>query len=110
MARVEYMAALSVQEWAFIEQDLGLSPRQAEIVRLIAQGMPDKQIGWQLGISFGTVRTHMSRLFQKCGVNDRLELLAHVYMRLHRHWQSHEPVLARCGDDTEPNRCSWIQP
>jgi len=110
MARTEHMAALSVQEWALIEQDLRLSPRQAEIVRLIVLGMSDKQIGWQLGISFGTVRTHMGRLFQKCSVNDRFELLAHVYTRLHRHWQNHEPALAQCGDDTESGRCPWIQP
>ena len=110
MARAEHMAALSVQEWALIGQDLCLSPRQAEIVRLIAEGMSDKQIGWQLGISFGTLRTHMSRLFQKCSVNDRMELLAHVYMRLHRHWQNRDLVLAQSGNDMEFGRSPWIQP
>ncbi len=104
MARTEHMTTLSVQEWAFVERDLCLSPRQAEIMRLILQGMSDKQIGWQLHIAFGTVRTHMSRLFQKCGVNGRLELLADVYMRLHRLCQNHEPVFA-CPESGHESGC-----
>ena len=82
MARSGHMAILSERDWDLLATDLQLSPRQMEIARFISQGMGDKQIAWQLGISFGTVRAHMSRLFQKCEVNDRLELLAHIYATL----------------------------
>jgi DNA-binding CsgD family transcriptional regulator len=109
MARARNMAALSAQEWALLERDLSLSPRQVEIMRLISQGMSDKQIAWQLSISFYTVRSHMGRLFHKCSVNDRLELLAQMYVRLHRHWQNHEMVPSQ-GEDGADSGCSlWAQ-
>ena len=78
-----YVRVLSEQELGLLRQEFRLSARQIEIARLISQGMSDRQIAGQLGISFGTVRSHMSRLFQKCRVNNRLQLLAHVYGRLH---------------------------
>jgi len=77
------MRALSEQELDSLGHEFGLSSRQTEIAGLISQGMSDRQIAEQLGISFGTVRTHMSRLFQKCNVDNRLQLLAHIYGRLH---------------------------
>ena len=74
---------LSKQELALLKHEFSLSSRQIEIARLLSQGMSDRQIAEQLGISFGTVRAHMSRLFVKCHANNRLQLLAHVYGRLH---------------------------
>lgn len=61
-------------EWARTEQKLGLSPRQAQIIRLVLQGNADKQIAHKLNISLATVRTHMHRLFDKFDLHDRLEL------------------------------------
>jgi DNA-binding NarL/FixJ family response regulator len=109
MAKTQNMAALSAQEWALLERDLSLSPRQVEIMKLISRGMSDKQIAWQLSISFYTVRSHMSRLFRKCNVNDRLELLAQVYVRLHRHWRNHESVASPCEDGADSGFSLWAQ-
>ena len=103
----KHTVALSEQEWSLLRHDLALSPRQTEIARLISQGMSDKQIAWQLGISFGTLRTHLGRLFQKCDVNDRLELLAHIYATLHRSWQDHALVSAQSGDDVSSSDSLW---
>jgi DNA-binding NarL/FixJ family response regulator len=50
-----------------------LTPRESEILRLIAQGHTNKQIARQLGISEKTVKTHCSRLFQRIGVVDRTQ-------------------------------------
>ena len=61
-------------EWARTQRELGLSARQAQIVRLVLQGKADKQIASDLNISPATVRTHMRRLFAKFNLNDRLEL------------------------------------
>ena len=64
----------SDREWTRTQQELGLSPRQAQIVRLVLQGNADKQIAQELNISLATVRTHMRRLFEKFDLSDRLEL------------------------------------
>ena len=51
-----------------------LSERETEVVVLIASGHRNKEIAGKLFISEQTVKTHLSNIFQKLGVNDRLEL------------------------------------
>jgi DNA-binding NarL/FixJ family response regulator len=47
------------------------SRRQAEILNLVADGLSDKEIAYRLGLSYGTVRTHLERFFTASGVRDR---------------------------------------
>jgi DNA-binding NarL/FixJ family response regulator len=47
------------------------SPRQAEIVSMIAGGLEDKEIAHELGVSVTTVRTHLQRLYRQIGVHNR---------------------------------------
>lgn len=54
----------------------GLSPRELEIVHLIARGLPNKKIAAVLDISPFTVATHLRRIFYKLGVNTRAEMIA----------------------------------
>jgi DNA-binding CsgD family transcriptional regulator len=53
-----------------------LSPREQEIVRLVAQGLPNKCIGAVLDISAWTVATHLRRIFAKLGVTSRAAMIA----------------------------------
>lgn len=69
---------LTEQEWQAVIAALHLSPRHASIICLILHGKRDKQIAAELGMSIWTVRTHLSRLFQRLGVADRMELVLHV--------------------------------
>ncbi len=55
-----------------------LSPREREIVRLVAQGHSNKIIADVLGISSWTVCTHMRRIFAKLGVGSRAAMVAHA--------------------------------
>jgi DNA-binding CsgD family transcriptional regulator len=52
----------------------GLTPRELEIVQLVAQGLPDKRIAQHLGLSFHTVRNHLRRVMFKLGVNTRAQI------------------------------------
>ena len=56
------------------EHGATLSTREREIVGLIAQGFKNKDMAERLFISEQTVKTHLSNIFQKLEVNDRLEL------------------------------------
>ena len=49
----------------------GLSARETEVLRLVADGLANKQIGRRLGISERTVKAHLSRVFRQLGVADR---------------------------------------
>lgn len=56
----------------------GLSPRELEIVRLIAEGHPNKVIAVILDISAWTVSTHIRRVFGKLSVTSRAAMVARV--------------------------------
>lgn len=53
-----------------------LTPREAEILTLIAEGMSNKVIARRLGISAHTVKYHLEAVFAKLGVNSRAEALS----------------------------------
>lgn len=48
-----------------------LTPREIEVLRLVSGGLSNAQIAAKLFISEATVKTHLLRLFEKLGVNDR---------------------------------------
>jgi DNA-binding CsgD family transcriptional regulator len=50
---------------------LGVSPREAEILRLLAMGTANDEIANELGIAVATVRKHLERVYSKLGVNNR---------------------------------------
>ena len=60
------------------ERSVSLSPREREIARLVAKGLPNKSIAAVLDISPWTVATHLRRIFGKLGVNSRAEMVAKV--------------------------------
>jgi DNA-binding CsgD family transcriptional regulator len=56
--------------------DRPFTPRQAEIIGLIATGASDKDVATRLGISVPTVRTHLQRLYRDRGLRNRAEAVA----------------------------------
>jgi DNA-binding CsgD family transcriptional regulator len=55
-----------------------LSPRELEIVRMVAQGHPNKVIADVLSISCWTVSTYLRRVFAKLGVGSRAAMVARM--------------------------------
>ena len=62
------VASQSVEEWA---ENAPLTPREIEVIGLIAEGMRNKEIAVCLGIAEETVHVHVKNIFQKLKVNDR---------------------------------------
>jgi len=54
-------------------ESLGITPRELEILELIAQGMSNREIAEKLFVSENTVKTHSSRLFDKLGAKRRTQ-------------------------------------
>ena len=52
-----------------------LTPRETEIVQMVAQGLRNRNIGERLSISEGTVKIHLHNIYEKVKVNGRLELV-----------------------------------
>ena len=56
--------------------DVNLSSREREILTLLAEGLGNREIGFDLHISEHTVKFHLGSLFSKLGVNGRAEAVA----------------------------------
>lgn len=54
-------------------RSLGLSPRECEILELLASGQSNKEMARSLGISPNTVKTHIARVFEKLEVEKRMQ-------------------------------------
>lgn len=59
------------------EQQL-LTPRELEVVRMVARGLRNRAIAEQLFISEGTVKIHLHNIYQKLGIDGRLELAVYA--------------------------------
>ena len=51
----------------------GLTPREVEVITLVADGLDNRAIGRQLGITRSTVKHHLEAIFAKLGVHGRAE-------------------------------------
>ncbi|OFW17563.1 MAG: hypothetical protein A3H27_04975 [Acidobacteria bacterium RIFCSPLOWO2_02_FULL_59_13] len=74
------MAALGTRAETPTEQtNTGLSPREMDVIQLVVQGYKNKDIAEKLFISEKTVKNHLSAVFNKLGVSDRLEMTLYVF-------------------------------
>jgi two-component system nitrate/nitrite response regulator NarP len=76
------------------QQRVALTPRQGQIVSLVAQGCKNKEIAFSLGITEGTVKVYLHKLFKKLGINDRLDMALYGLKNLF----GGQPGLERKGD------------
>jgi DNA-binding NarL/FixJ family response regulator len=56
-----------------------LTPREAEVLRLIADGRSNREIARTLFVSEATVKTHVNRIFAKTGSRDRAQAIRYAY-------------------------------
>jgi len=59
----------------------GMTPREAEVLVLIAEGMSNADIARALHISQATVKSHINNLFAKAGLRDRAQAVRYAYQR-----------------------------
>jgi len=60
------------------------SPREAQILHLIADGSTDKEVAATLGISLKTVGTHLGRIYRRLGIRSRTEAVV-ALLRVENH-------------------------
>jgi DNA-binding CsgD family transcriptional regulator len=81
-----------------------LSHRELQLAQLVTEGQQNKEIGFQLGITEGTVKVYMSHLFAKLGVSNRAELSAWAARRN----GDLQPAPPRTSANTPPTQ--WFTP
>jgi DNA-binding NarL/FixJ family response regulator len=60
----------------------GLTQRQLDVLALLAQGMPNKAIARELGLSEGTVKVHLLAIFRVLSVRNRTEAVVAAQKKL----------------------------
>jgi DNA-binding NarL/FixJ family response regulator len=58
---------------ALSPEQIGFSPRQADVLRMLVDGKPNKVIGRELEMSESTVKTHLSAIFRKLDAGSRTQ-------------------------------------
>ena len=54
----------------------GLTPRESDVVRLVARGLNNRQVARELFVSEATVKTHLNHILAKLAMQDRAALIA----------------------------------
>lgn len=73
-----YLPDLPPVSAATPDDEFGFSGRQADVLRLLVEGQPNKEICRRLCLSESTVKTHLAAIFRKLGVNSRTQAVVAV--------------------------------
>ena len=76
---MEAFAALPSREPASADRLAALSPREVEVLRLLARGLSNAEIGRELFVSDATAKTHVSNVLAKLGLRDRVQAVIYAY-------------------------------
>jgi len=75
LLRPHFTSVLEAHDRAGLDPPV-LTPRERELVTLLAGGLTNRQIGRELGIAEGTVRKHLEHVYARLGVTNRVAALA----------------------------------
>jgi len=70
--------AVMPARWRAVPDAVALTPRHVDVLELVAQGYSNEEIAQQLGLRPNTVKFHISEIFRRLGVRNRIEAIAQV--------------------------------
>ena len=82
---IDYLIQNAPPSTVSVGSSNAFTKREEGIVRLIAEGMTNREISHQLNLSENTVRNYLFRIFNKVGISSRLELALYEYNRRQMH-------------------------
>ncbi|TWT44927.1 transcriptional regulator MalT [Phycisphaerae bacterium RAS1] len=93
LATNRHEAPLRLDEatWAHICLSLKIPRQQQRILSLVLQGLSDKEIAAELALRVPTVRTYLTRIYQRTGVADRVTLILRVFAIAQNYWRESCP-------------------
>ncbi len=79
-----------------------LTPREESVVRLVVQGMVNREIAEELHLSEHTIKNYLFKVFDKLGVSNRVELALHAVAKLNLGEDASEPNTANTEEILVP--------
>jgi DNA-binding NarL/FixJ family response regulator len=76
---IERYIAQAPAELAKPQELAALSERELEVLRLVAEGLSNEEVGTRLFVSRATVKTHVANILMKLGVRDRIQAVVFAY-------------------------------
>jgi DNA-binding NarL/FixJ family response regulator len=68
--------AVMPARWRAVPQAVALTPRQVEVLKLVSRGYSNEEIAERLDVRPNTVKFHISEIFRRLGVRNRIEAIA----------------------------------
>ena len=78
IAHIRTGHAVMPARWRAVPDTVALTPRHVDVLELVAQGYSNEEIAQQLGLRPNTVKFHISEIFRRLGVRNRIEAIAQV--------------------------------
>jgi DNA-binding CsgD family transcriptional regulator len=75
---------LETKQWEYLRKCWHLTPREAEVAKLVCDGMDNEQIGKKLHIKYNTVRAHLGNIFRKAGAKNKTGAILEFIRTLQR--------------------------
>jgi DNA-binding NarL/FixJ family response regulator len=78
IAHIRTGHAVMPARWRAVPDAVALTPRHVDVLELVAQGYSNEEIALKLGLRPNTVKFHISEIFRRLGVRNRIEAIAQV--------------------------------
>jgi DNA-binding NarL/FixJ family response regulator len=75
LRNARWRTLISDNQWNYIATTLRLAPRELQVAQLIFEGKTIAGTAYELGLSLGTVKTYLARIYSKVGAHDQRELV-----------------------------------
>jgi DNA-binding CsgD family transcriptional regulator len=72
------------KQWQYLVNRWHLTPREAEVAKLVCRGYDNERIAGELGIRYNTVRVHLVHIFKKAGVSGKPALTVKFIDEIHK--------------------------
>jgi DNA-binding NarL/FixJ family response regulator len=89
---VDLSAAVDPESTKLRDRLVTLTPQQVRVLMMLSEGLLNKQIAYELGVSEATIKAHVSAILQKLGVESRTQAVIAAAKISGGQWRHDEPV------------------